>query len=269
MPNRFQHLELVCLNIDGVLLPDTFSPVVHRFLSRFGVEYTSLLERLILSQPRMVSASILASVAGLPWTWQQVVDEYFAERDRYLADHPLTVSPGTAELLTLLRDKGAVTICYGGMDRDSFDTYLGEYRHLFAEPGYITTDRIRPGIKEIVTEYFDYRYDQVLFVDDVNRFAEFAKHLDVAFIGVPSSFEYGFQREHMRRTGVRHIVDTLLDIDDALLDQVDREAAAGTVWAEHVPQEHPDQRGQRGARQGNGPTVRGDGPQPRTVRPPS
>lgn len=231
MASRFHQLELVCLNLDGVLLPDTFSPVIYRWLVRHGVEYTSMLERLILSQPRMVSGSIMASAAGLPWTWEQVVEDYLAERDRYLAEHPIALAPGTAELLTLLRDKGATVVCYGGLGRDNFDTFLGEYRHLFAEPEYIATDAIRPGIKEIVTEYFHSGYDRALFVDDVNRFAEFARHLGVAFIGMPSGFEHGFQREQMQRTGVRHIVGSVREIDDELLDRVDWAAATGKLWA--------------------------------------
>lgn len=229
-PAPFEHLRLVCLNIDGVLLPDSFSPIIHRFLAKHGVAYTSELERLILSQPRMVAGSILASAIRKPWSWQQAVAEYFVERKAYLAEHPIEVSEGVEDLLELLTAKGATLICYGGLDRGHFDEFLGGFARYFAEPGYISTDDVRPGIEQIVTHHFGYRYDQALFVDDVNRFAEFAKHHGVAFIGMPSPFEHSYQREHMRLTGVRHLVGGLPEITDELLDQVDREAAAGTVW---------------------------------------
>ena len=229
-PARFAHLRLVCLNIDGVLLPDSFSPVIHRLLTRHGVAYTAELERLILSQPRNVAGAILASATRQPWTWQEAVEAYFVERKAYLAESPITVRDGIGHLLELLRAKGATLVCYGGLDRGHFDEHLAGYAHHFAAPGYISTDDVRPGIKEIVADHFGHRFDEALFVDDVNRFAEFAKHYGVAFIGMPSSFEHSFQREHMRLTGVRHLVRGLDEITDPLLDRLDAEAAAGVVW---------------------------------------
>ncbi len=229
-PTPFAHLRVVCLNIDGVLLPDSFTPVIHRFLAKHGVAYTSELERLILSQPRQVAGSILASATSQPWSWQEAVAAYFVERTAYLEQHPITLSTGIGDLLELLRDKGATLVCYGGLDRAHFDEHLGAYANFFAGPGYVSTNDVRPGIEEILTRHFDYRYDEALFVDDVNRFAEFAKHYGVGFVGMPSSFEHSFQREHMRLTGVRHIVSGLDEITDPLLDQLDEEAAAGTVW---------------------------------------
>jgi hypothetical protein len=229
-PARFAHLRLVCLNIDGVLLPDSFSPVIHRLLARHGVAYTSELERLILSQPRNVAGSILASATRQPWTWQEAVEAYFVERKAYLAESPIIASDGIGPLLELLRGKGATLICYGGLDRAHFDEHLAEYAHFFASPGYISTNDVRPGIEEIVAGSFGYRFDEALFVDDVNRFAEFARHFGVAFIGMPSPFEHSFQREHMLLTGVRHLVGGLDEITDPLLDRLDAEAAAGAVW---------------------------------------
>lgn len=226
---RFQHLKLVCLNLDGVLLPDTFSPVMHRMLTAHGVAYTSELERLMLSQPREVAGSIMASAARLPWTWQQVVTEFFAERERYLADNPMTLSKGAGELIDLLSEAGATLICYGGMDRAAYDEFLGPWRDRFAQPEYISTNDFRPGIREIIN-YYGVAADRALFIDDVNRFAEFAKDIGVAFVGVPTDHPHSFQREHMVETGVRHLAWSLPDIDETLLDQVDFEASTGMIW---------------------------------------
>lgn len=226
---RFQHLKLVCLNLDGVLLPDTYSPVMRTMLARHGVEYTSELERLLLSQPREVAGAIIASAARLPWSWQRVVDEFFAERARYLEDQPLALSKGAGELIDLLSERGASLICYGGMDRAAYDEFLGPWRNRFAQPQYISTNDFRPGIREIV-DYYGVAPDEALFVDDVNRFAEFAKDVGVAFVGMPASDPHSFQHQHMGETGVRHLVWSLPDIDDALLDQVDTEASTGMIW---------------------------------------
>ena len=226
---RFQHLKLVCLNLDGVLLPDTFSPVLHRLLSAHGVEYTGELERLLLSQPREVAGSIIASAARLPWSWQQVAAAFFAERERYLAEHPLKLSKGAGELIEMLAETGATLICYGGMDRAAYDEFVGPWRHHFAAPQYISTNDFRPGIREMAA-YYGAEHARTLFVDDVNRFAEFAKDAGVAFIGMPADHPHSSQREHMLETGVRHLVWSLPDIDEALLTQVDAEAAEGTVW---------------------------------------
>lgn len=229
MTRPFHRLRLVCLNLDGVLLPDTFSPVMHRLVTAHGVEYTSDLERLMLSQPREVAGAIMASALRRPWTWQQAVSAFFAERERYLADNPMRLGKGAGELLDLLQEKGATLICYGGMDRANFDEFLGPWRERFAAPQYISTNDYRPGIREILG-YFGVEPSESLFVDDVNRFAEFAKDLGVGFIGLPNDHPHSFQREHMMETGVRHLVWSLPDIDDALLDVLDHESATGLVW---------------------------------------
>ncbi|MGW5051268.1 hypothetical protein [Actinokineospora sp. NPDC004072] len=220
---------MACLNLDGVLLPDTFSPVIHRLLAAHGVAYTGELERLILSQPREVAGAILASAARRPWTWQQAVAAFFDERERYLADNPMRLRKGAGELIDLLREKGATLICYGGMDRTAFDEFLGPWRDRFAQPEYISTNDFRPGITEIL-DYYGVEPEQALFVDDVNRFAEFAKFHGAGFIGLPADHPHSFQREHMVETGVRHLVWSLPDIDETLLDQLDAEASAGVVW---------------------------------------
>ncbi|MFC7617353.1 hypothetical protein ACFQV2_31965 [Actinokineospora soli] len=219
----------MCLNLDGVLLPDTFSPALHGVVTGHGAEYTGELERLLLSQPRQVAGAILASATRMPWTTEQALAAFFAERDRYLAEHPMAPAKGAGELIDLLADAGATLICYGGMDRGQFDEFFGPWRHRFAQPQYISTNDFRPGIREIVG-YYGVAPDEALFIDDVNRFAEFAKDVGVSFIGVPSDHPHSFQRAHMAETGVRHMVWSLPDIDEALLAQVDLEASTGMVW---------------------------------------
>ncbi|MET3987073.1 HAD family hydrolase [Streptomyces sp. PvR034] len=225
------HLRLAAVNIDGVLLGDTFSPVIHQFVTSRGGTYDADVERAVFSQSRTVAARALGAAAGLDWTPERVLEVYFEERAAYLAEHPLTVLPGAEQLLHRLRALGLRTVCYGGLDKAHFDTHLGRYAHLFDEPGYVCTNDFRPGIQEIAVDTFGVAYDEAVFIDDVARVSEAARALRVPFIGHPSRFPHGFQASLMREVGVRHVVGSLDEIDEELLRTLDGEAAAGLSWA--------------------------------------
>ncbi|RSS83840.1 HAD family phosphatase [Streptomyces sp. WAC06614] len=226
-----EHLRLVALNIDGVLLNDTFSPVIHHFVTSRGGTYDADVERAVFSQPRSVAARALGAAAGVDWSPERVLEVYFEERAAHLARHPLHVLPGAEELLHRLRALGLRTVCYGGLDKTHFDTHLGHWAHLFDGPGYVCTNDFRPGVHEITAELFGLPYDRALFVDDVARVGEAARALGVPFIGHPSPFPYGFQGRLMREAGVRHLVGSLDAIDEVLLRTLDGEAAEGLAWA--------------------------------------
>lgn len=232
MERGFDKLRLAALNIDGVLLNDTFSPVIHHFVVSRGGTYTAETERAIFSQPQHIAGQGMAAAVGSTMTGEEALAAYFEERDRHVAEHPVEVSDGAVELLRRLRHLGLRTVCYGGLPKDHFDRFLGAHADLFDGPGYVCTNDIRPGIHEITTQVFDLKHDQALFVDDVARVAETAKSLGTPFIGLPSPFEHGFQRQLMTEAGVRHMIDRLDDIDENLLRRVDAETAAGTVWGE-------------------------------------
>ncbi|MEV1026141.1 HAD family phosphatase [Streptomyces sp. NPDC050264] len=230
MTETLKQLKLAAVNIDGVLLNDTFSPVIHNFIVSRGGEYTADVERSIFSQPQLVGGQGMANAARVPWTAQEAIDVYFQEREEYTREHPVELLDGAVELLRRLRALGLKTVSYGGLDKAHFDTYLGEHADLFDEPGYVCTNDFRPGLREITTDVFGLRHDEVLFIDDVARVAEVAKGLDIPFIGHPSSYEHSFQPQLMREAGARHIVDSLKAIDEDLLRTLDAEAAAHTVW---------------------------------------
>ncbi|MFF3938591.1 HAD family phosphatase [Streptomyces phaeofaciens] len=229
---EFTKLRLAALNIDGVLLNDTFSPVIHHFVVSRGGEYTADTERAIFSQPQHIAGQRMAEAIGGGLTGEQALAAYFEDRDRYVASHPVVVNDGAVELLRLLRRLGLRTVCYGGLSKDHFDRFLGEHADLFDGPGYVCTNDIRPGIHEITTDVFGLKHDEALFVDDVARVAEAARALNTPFVGLPSSFAHGFQRRLMREAGVRHLVDRLDRIDEDLLRRIDARAAAGTTWEE-------------------------------------
>ncbi|WP_225800607.1 HAD family hydrolase [Streptomyces sp. NK15101] len=231
MSTGLRQLRLAALNIDGVLLNDTFSPVIHHFVVSRGGTYTAEVERNIFSQPQRAASAYLAGVVNVPMTAQQALEAYFVERDAHLREDPVRLVDGAVDLVRRLRGLGLSTICYGGLGKEHFDRFLGEWAHLFDGPGYVCTNDFRPGIREITTEVFELSYDQVVFIDDVARVAESAKELGVPFIGHPSTFEHSHQRQLMKDAGVRHLVDSLHAIDEAMLRTVDAEAASGGVWA--------------------------------------
>ncbi|WEP01131.1 HAD family phosphatase (plasmid) [Streptomyces sp. FXJ1.172] len=222
-----RHLRLIAVNIDGVLLNDTFSPVIHRMVVRNGGVYTAELERSVLSQPQLRAAAAL----GVPGTPEEVVEEYFRERAAYLENDPVRVLEGAGALLQRLRATGARMVCYGGLARGHFDRHLGAYASYFDGPGYVCTDAFRPGVREIAEDVFGLRCDEALFIDDVARVAETARVLGAAFIGHPTSYEHSFQRQLMQRAGVRHLVRSLDDIDGPLVRTLDAEAAEGRLWS--------------------------------------
>ncbi|MFF9841896.1 HAD family hydrolase [Streptomyces sp. NPDC013740] len=220
------HLRLCAVNIDGVMLEDTFSPVIHHFLVSRGVTYTADIERSIFSQPRAIAGRLLAEAVGGGMTGEQALDAYFEERARHVAEQPVRLSDGAVELVERLRAMGLATVCYGGLGKDHFDAFLGAYAGLFDEPGYICTNSFRPGLREIAGDHFGLEHHQVLVIDDVARVGEEAGRLGMPFIGHPSSFEHSFQRQLMREAGVRHVVESLRAVDEELLRVLDAEAAA-------------------------------------------
>ncbi|MGW5734158.1 MULTISPECIES: HAD family phosphatase [Streptomyces] len=226
-----QQIRLAAVNIDGVLLNDTFSPVIHHFITSRGGSYDAATEREIFSQTQLTACKALGAAAGMTESPEEIRDLYFAEREKYLVEDPIRVLDGAAELLGRLRSLGLRTICYGGLEKTHFDRYLGDLAPLFDAPQYVCTNDFRPGVHEIVRDVFGLEPAQALFIDDVARVAEVAKGLGVPFIGHPSGFEHGHQGALMAETGVRHVVGSLTEIDEDLLRTVDAEAAAGTSWS--------------------------------------
>lgn len=232
---KLNMIRLVALDSDGVLLNDTYSPVIERFVTRHGGEYTAAVERAVWGSPQLAAGQNMALACRLPWSAKETIAAFFAERDEYLKTNPVEVMPGAAELLATLREAGVRVTCYGGRNREyTFDRYLGHLSGFFdAEIPYVDVNDFRPGTKEIVRDIFGYRFNEALFVDDINRVAEVTKALGTGFIGVPASMPHNFQRAEMARTGVRYMVNDIRQIDLTLLEKLDQEIAAGTLWPGH------------------------------------
>jgi hypothetical protein len=230
MSHGFERLKLAALNIDGVLLNDTFSPVIHHFVVSRGGRYTADLERSVFSQQQAVAGRNMAAAVPGGLTGPEALAAYFEERDAYVARHPVRLNSGAITLVERLRTLGLRTVCYGGLSAEHFERFLGDHAALFDGPGYVCTNDFRPGVHEITTDVFGLRHDEALFVDDVARVAETARELGVGFIGHPTDFVHSHQPRLMREAGVRHLVDSLDAIDEPLLRTVDAELAHGTFW---------------------------------------
>jgi hypothetical protein len=225
-------IRLVALDSDGVMLNDTYSPVIERFVTKHGGEYTAAVERGVWGSPQLAAGQNMALACRLPWSAKETIAAFFREREEYLKTHPIEVAPGAEQLLATLAEFDVRVTCYGGRNREyTFDTYLGHLAEYFdREIPYVDVNDFRPGVKEIVRDVFGYEFDEVLFIDDINRVAEVTKVLGAGFVGVPASLPHNFQRAEMAETGVRHTVDDIRDIDATLLAKVDEELAAGTLW---------------------------------------
>ncbi|MEU8698987.1 HAD family phosphatase [Streptomyces sp. NPDC048680] len=229
--HRLRQIRLAALNIDGVLLNDTFSPVIHRFITEHGGLYDAGVEQEIFSQPQLDASRALGAAAGLDWPAEKVREAYFELREAYIEDHPVRLLDGVEDLLLRLRSLGVSTVCYGGLSRPHFDRHLGRFAELFDGPKYVCTNDFRPGVREITTHVFGLAFDEVVFVDDVARVAQEAQELGAAFVGHPSDFAHGFQRSLMRALGVRHLVSSLDAITHDLLHTIDSESVSRTSWA--------------------------------------
>ncbi|MFI6130788.1 HAD family hydrolase [Micromonospora sp. NPDC051141] len=231
--SKLDKIRLVALDSDGVVLNDTYSPVIESFVTMHGGSYTAHVERHVWGSPQLAAGQNMALACKLPWTAKETIAAFFAHREEYLRTHPVEVTEGAEELLATLREVDVRVVCYGGRNREyTFDRYLGHLAGYFdAEIPYVDVNDVRPGTKEIVRDIFGYEFDEVVFVDDINRVAEVTRALGAGFIGVPASMPHNFQREEMVATGVRHLVDDIRKIDVDLLRTVDQELAAGTHWS--------------------------------------
>jgi len=215
-------------DIDGVLLTDTFSPVLHSLALEAGREYTREIERNIFSRPQKEGAQYWKKINNLDISETELNKGYFEAREKYLKTHGCGLIEGVPEFLELISSLDVRLISYGGLSEEHLADDYKKIKHYFER--YVCTNDFRPGIKEITKDMYGLEYNQVLFIDDVNTVAEVAKINNVPFIGVPSNYPFGFQRQDMLATGVKYILNSVKDIDMELLEKIDHEASVGTIW---------------------------------------
>ncbi len=221
-------LKLAALDIDGVLLNDTFSPVMKILVESLGGVYSRDIERNVFSRKRDDAASYIIDVLKLNYTNEEIIKIYFELRDDYIKRNGSGLNEGAAGILELLKSVGLQAVCYGGLPESYFQKEMKGYTRYFDQ--YICTDEFRPGIKEITIDIMHLEYNQALFIDDVNTVAESAKLLNVPFIGMPSSLAWGYQKKDMEKTGVKYMVSSLKEIDRKLIEKIDNDSFSGRLW---------------------------------------
>ncbi|TQI80893.1 phosphoglycolate phosphatase-like HAD superfamily hydrolase [Serratia fonticola] len=229
---KLNKIKLIAIDSDGVLLNDTYSPAIKSFVEKHDTPYTALIERLVWGSPQITAGHNLALACKLPWSGEKTIADFFKERDNYLKDHPVHVLPGIENTLSMLASTGAKLVSYGGRNREySFDTFLGDYRHYFdKDVPYVDINGFRPGVNEIVKDIFHYNYDEVVFIDDINRVAEVCKALNTGFIGIPANMAHNFQKDEMSETGVKLSFAKFNDITENSVYELDKQMSLSKHW---------------------------------------
>ncbi|OSL74995.1 hypothetical protein EAXG_01528 [Escherichia coli TA054] len=229
---NLKKIKLFAIDSDGVVLNDTYSPAIKIFVESFGVNYSSLIERSVWGSPQVTAGHNLALACKLPYSGEKVIKDFFKTREDYLKEHPVEVIPDIESTLALLNNTGSRITCYGGRNKEySFDTYLKPYENYFDKKiPYIDINAFRPGMYEIIKEIFYLDFDEVVFIDDINRVAEVCKSLGAGFIGVPASMPHNYQRDEMVATGVKYMVNKFTDINEELIHEADNHLFSADYW---------------------------------------
>lgn len=219
-----KNIKMIAVDIDGVLLEDTFSPVLYKLAKKYHKPYSKELEMNTFSQNRKEAATFLKNYFEKEDSLEMMIREYFEERNLYLNGKKTTVNSGAPRFLDMLKSLQLPIVCYGGLEQSEIDSSFKEYLSDFQE--YICTNDFRPGLKEIVEKY-NFNFSEVLFIDDVAKVAIEAKELGIPFIGIPNSHKWGFQKEIMEELGVKYLVSSIEEITEDYLNTIDRDSC---VW---------------------------------------
>lgn len=227
--NIFNKIKLIAVDVDGVLLTDTYSPAIRSFVEQHGGVYTSDLERQVWGSPHIAGGHNMSLACKLPWSAQKTIEAFFQHHGKYIENNPIEVVSGAESFLSLLQEFNVRVTSYGGRTKEYiFDRYMPSLAKYFdKEYPYIDTNAIRPGVMEITKDVFHFDFDEVLFIDDINRMAEVAKYYRTGFIGTPVTT---YQKEQMQDTGVKYTVPSVDGITREILIQIDDELASDSHW---------------------------------------
>lgn len=229
---KLKKIKLFAIDSDGVLLNDTYSPAIKKFVEEHNTKYTKEIERSVWGSPQVTAGHNLALACKLPYSGEKVIEEFFKTREKYLKENPVEVKPNIEPVLKMLNSTGAKVTCYGGRNKEySFDKFLDAYASYFdTKKPYIDINAFRPGVSEITKDIFNVEFDEVVFIDDINRVAEVCKALNAGFIGVPANMPHNFQVQEMKETEAKFIVNDFSKITSELIQEVDNALLTKEVW---------------------------------------
>lgn len=218
--NILKKIKVIALDTNGVLTTEIYSKSIRMFIEENNGIYTSDIERLVFGSPHAAGGHIMSVICKLSQTPEETIFNFLEFHKRRVSGIPAQLSDGVLDFLKLLKKFNARVTSYGGSDKSiSFDPYLNSLSSYFdTNLPYINIGNSRPGMSKIINE-FHCDPCEVLFIDDLNRVADIAHILGAGFIGIPSGF---FQKEQMMKSGVSLIVDSLEEINESAIFEVDR-----------------------------------------------
>ena len=211
-------IKLIAIDIDGVVLKDTYSPVLKKIIEKYNGTYTRELERNAFSRNRKEAATYIANALNISLPPEQLISEYFQERERYMTTHESGIETGAVDFLAAIQELDVDIIFYGGLSEKELHHDIKSCMKYVNE--YVCTNDFRPGINEIANMY-RVPPSNVLLIDDVAFFAENAKKKKALFIGVPSHFPFSYQKEEMHHLGVQYMVDSISSISVEMIRDID------------------------------------------------
>lgn len=72
----FNNIKLVAVDVDGVLLTDTYSPTISSFVELHGGVYTPELERQVWGSPHIAGGYDMPLDCKLPWSAQKAIEVF-------------------------------------------------------------------------------------------------------------------------------------------------------------------------------------------------
>ncbi|MEM7184596.1 MAG: AfsA-related hotdog domain-containing protein [Spirochaetota bacterium] len=222
-------LKCVFLHFDGAVMQNILGPIFYNMVKRWKGEHSAIAEEGFFSKSRGEVEKFVINHFGLKITPNDVLETYYMERAEYLKDNEVVSHDGLEDFLDLLKSLNLKIIAYGGASRDYFDEHIEQFESYFDDEKYIQTNTMLPGIKEML-EKFNLKPSEALFIDEENYVSQVARKYDTAFIGIPSNFEFSFQKEEMEKSQVKYIVESLKEINISLLKKIDNELEEGTLW---------------------------------------
>lgn len=215
------NIKLIACDTDGVILEDTFSPILHKMSKILHIPYTEEMERNTFSRDDGEALKYIQEKLNVSNNKiSSIYHMYFKERNKYIqASGRNPILSGAYNLLRRLKNSNAKVICYGGLKYSQVDNRAKPLLSKFDK--YICTGSFRPGIKEITKDIYHLPYSKILFIDDVNTVAETAKKHNVPFIGVPTDYSWGYQKQDMKKTGVKYLANSINDITNNYLNRID------------------------------------------------
>ncbi|GBF52038.1 haloacid dehalogenase domain protein hydrolase [Leptospira ryugenii] len=206
------------LHFDGVILENILTPITHAVVTKLGGKYTSEIEYNVFARSQVHAAKFIKDTLRLKESVDEIIAYYYKEREEFEKSYTPKVNPGVLEFLSLLQNKGIQCICYGGAPKEYFSKHIGSLSSFLGDSDYIQTKEFRPGVKELAFDRFGLQPKEALFIDEAALVGETCKQYGIPFIGISLPYHYSHQTAQMKLLGIKIIISSLVEINEAFFD---------------------------------------------------